>query len=243
MRISRIYQNVPLVLHDTVPLDEWAVSHTVTALRLKPGFIIHLFNGIDAGEYKAELVLLGKKQYGAKILAFIPRDTESPLHTHLGQSISKSDRMDFALQKAVELGVSEITPLISEYCAVKFTTEVLESRMRHWRNILISATEQSERCFVPQLHAAQPLREFVTDNCDETKLVFHPDTENTLRDLPNEARMVSFIIGPEGGISDSEIAHMRAHDFKLVKIGPRVVRTETATVIALSLLQEKWGDL
>jgi 16S rRNA (uracil1498-N3)-methyltransferase len=243
MRISRIYQNTPLQINDTIELDEWAIQHTVIALRLRPGFIIHLFNNQDAGEYQAELVVLGKKRYGAKILAFIPKDNESPLITHLGQCVSRSDRMDFALQKSVELGVTEITPLISEHCSVKLNDEQLANRLRHWQNILISAAEQSERCFIPKLNPPQSLLDFVINGKSETKILFHPDTNSSMKDLPTSAKSVSFIIGPEGGLSDREVALTQQYHFIAIKLGPRVVRTETATVMALSLLQGKWGDL
>ena len=243
MRIPRIYQNIPLKINETVELNEWAVQHSVIALRLKAGYIMQIFNGIDEGEFEAELVVLGKKSYAAKILRFTPKKNESPLYTHLAQGISRPDRMDYALQKAVELGVNEITPLFTEYCSVKLSEEQLESRFRHWQNILISACEQSARCKVPVLNPPQFFLDFITTQKSDINIIFEPESAVTLNDLDNDAKSVSFIIGPEGGFSERELELSKINYFNFIKIGPRVVRTETATVIALSLLQAKWGDL
>lgn len=244
MRIPRIYQNKTLHLGDTVELDEWAVQHSVTALRLRPGFTLHLFNGHEEGEFEAELVALGKRRYAALLRQFHPKQKESPLSTHLGQSISRGDRMDFALQKAVELGVTEITPLFTEHCSLKLSEEQLENRFRHWQNILISACEQSDRCKVPVLHPSRSLSEWLSaQNSSDVRIVFEPGTATTINDLPEKASQVSFLVGPEGGFSQKEVVLAEQSHFKAVRMGPRIVRTETAAIIALSLIQTKWGDL
>lgn len=242
MRIPRVYQPSPLSLDTTIELDEWAVSHAITALRLKPGYIVHLFNGITAGDYKAELVFLSKRNYAARILEFIPIETESPLYTHLGQGISRGDRMDFALQKAVELGVNEITPLVSEHCSVHLDDAALINRMRHWKHILISATEQSGRCFVPTLNAPCDTSTFLSQNSSDMRVIFHPSPHALVQTLPDTVSRVRFLIGPEGGFSELEFEQACQAGYQSVAFGPRIVRTETATVVALSLLQAKWGD-
>jgi len=243
MRISRIYQDTPFHIGDSVELNDWAVQHSVVALRLKPGFTIHLFNNQAEGEFKAELVAIGKRRYAAKILEFIPKVKESPLITQLGQGISRGDRMDFALQKAVELGVTEITPLIMDHCALKLSAEQLEKRYRHWHNILVSACEQSDRCKVPTLHPPQSLLDWLLKQKFDIGLVFDPLATATFNHLPGHVKAVSLIIGPEGGLSDQEIALSQQYHFSSIRIGPRILRTETAAIIALSLVQAKWGDL
>lgn len=243
MRIPRIYQNKTWRVGDTVELDDWAIQHSVTALRLRPGFTLTIFNGQEEGEFQAELVALGKRRYAAKILEFLPKQNESPLSTHLGQSISRGDRMDFALQKAVELGVTEITPLFTEHCSLKLSEEQLENRFRHWQNILISACEQSDRCKMPILHPSRSLSEWLALQKSDVRIVFEPDASTTINGLPDKASHVSFLVGPEGGFSQKEISLAEQSHFKVIRMGPRIVRTETAAIIALSLIQTKWGDL
>lgn len=247
MRNPRIYQNTQWTIGDTMTLSDDAFGHTVRVLRLKNGDNVTLFNGIKYqeawGEFQAELVNVSKKSAQAVIKSFTAVDNESPVNIHLGQAISRGDRMDFTLQKSVELGVNTITPLFTERCGVKISGERLAKKIEQWQKIVISACEQSGRCTVPIVHPAQSLDNWLAQESSSLKLNLHPKAEHSIMSLPSENSRIRLLIGPEGGLSDEEISQANVQQFIDVLLGPRVLRTETAALTAITALQCRYGDI
>jgi 16S rRNA (uracil1498-N3)-methyltransferase len=242
MRLTRIYQATPLAVGQTIELTAAANQHLINVLRLSADGNVIIFNG-EGGEYTGKLVQLRKKMYGVQIEQFVERHMESPLTIHLAQGISRNDRMDLTLQKAVELGVKRITPLITERCQISFNQERLQKRMQHWQGIIVSATEQCGRTHVPLLHEPVSLTQWLATPASHTLgLVLHHRANCSLQQLPAKMSEVSLLIGPEGGLSAREIAAAEAAQFQAICLGPRVLRTETAALTAIAVLQAKWGD-
>ena len=243
MRNPRIYLNQTLAANSQIQLSDDAFGHVVRVLRLGNGDAITLFNGTDS-EYQATLIDVGKKKAFADIGEARQVTNESPLNIHLGQGISRGDRMDFTLQKSVELGVSTITPLFTERCGVKLTGDRLKKKQEQWQKIVISACEQSGRSFVPKVKTPVPLNEWLNQQTDALKINLHPRAEHSIMTLPVEnVQKARLLIGPEGGLSDEEIQTARDADFTDVLLGPRVLRTETAALTAITALQCRFGDL
>ncbi|WP_085299508.1 16S rRNA (uracil(1498)-N(3))-methyltransferase [Cognaticolwellia mytili] len=251
MRSPRIYQNQSFTVGQVQPLSDDAFGHTVRVLRLKEGNLITLFNGLveKSGEqncyfeYQAKLCNVSKKRADIEILAKEHVNNESPLNIHLGQGISRGERMDFTLQKSVELGVNTITPIFTERCGVKLNDERLEKKREQWQKIVISACEQSGRCTVPVVAPAIYLDQWLEQESSALKLNLHPKAQHSIMGLPIENQRVRLLIGPEGGLSDDEIYRANNADFKDVLLGPRVLRTETAALTAITALQCRYGDL
>ncbi|MBE01554.1 16S rRNA (uracil(1498)-N(3))-methyltransferase [Marinobacter lutaoensis] len=241
MRIPRIYTDTPLAVGQTAALDDNAAQHVGRVLRMQPGQELRLFNG-NGHDYPARIVEAGKKRVAATILEEIPNPSESPLEIVLAQTLSKGDRMDYAVQKATELGVTRIVPLTSERCDVRLRGDREDKRLKHWQQVAISAAEQCGRARVPQLMPVMSLPEWfdLARDCD-LRLVLHHRTEQSLTTLARPTR-VALMIGPEGGFSGDEVAAAEAAGFVPVALGPRVLRTETAPVAALTLCQWLWGD-
>jgi len=247
MRIPRIYQQSSLTVNETVQLSEDAFGHVVRVLRLSVGDSLILFNGEAASQFQAELVEVKKKHASVKITSEIAVSNESPLKIHLGQGISRGDRMDFTLQKSVELGVTTITPLFTERCGVKLSAERLAKKREQWQKIVVSACEQSGRCIVPEVKAPVFLQDWLDEQTNALKLNLHPKATHSIMTLPFEFaennHQARLLIGPEGGLSDEEISQANNADFHDVLLGPRVLRTETAALTAITALQCRFGDI
>jgi 16S rRNA (uracil1498-N3)-methyltransferase len=257
MRIPRFYLPVSLTVGSTVALDDKAFIHVVRVLRLKPGAALILFNG--AGDaFAATLADAGKRDAWARVTKALPGQVESPLRVTLAQGISRGERMDYTLQKAVELGVAIIQPLICERGGVGLTGERLARKAQHWHGIVIGACEQCGRNRLPELREPLPLEEWLrqpaeTDPTGATRhppfkggpdlrLLLDPLAERGLRGLERPEETVTLLIGSEGGLSPAEIAQARQAGFTGVRLGPRILRTETAGVAALAAVQALWGD-
>jgi 16S rRNA (uracil1498-N3)-methyltransferase len=242
MRVPRIFTTQALAVGRKLVLQEAAQRHLIQVLRLRPGMELTLFNG-DGKEYAAQLETCTKKTATAEILALQREEPVAPLAIHLVIGVSKGERMDFALQKSVELGVSEITPLFSERCTVRLHGERLEKRLQHWRNVTISACEQSGRCRVPQIHEPCPLEGCLGRPGLSPGILLDHRATQTLPELEQPpAGAVSLLIGPEGGLSEQERNLAQAQDFTAVRMGPRIMRTETVPLAALAAIQLLWGD-
>ncbi|GGB97648.1 ribosomal RNA small subunit methyltransferase E [Marinobacterium zhoushanense] len=241
MRIPRVYHPGTLNSGACIELDDNAFNHCIKVLRLGEGAQLVLFNG-DGHEYPAELREVSKKRAMASIGESCEPGRESPLRLIVGQSISRGERMDYAIQKATELGVGRICPLFTERCEVRLNQERQEKRQRHWQQIAISACEQSQRCKVTEIEEPQPLSDWLASVDAELKLVLHHHTAEPLGMLPKPAS-VALLIGPEGGLTEEEVAQALNAGFRPVAFGPRVMRTETAPVAAAAVLQYLWGDL
>jgi len=243
MSNSRIYQKSNFVVGTNIALSDDAFGHVVRVLRLTKGDTITLFNGNEAFQYQATLTDVGKKQAQVKILSQHEVNNESPLHIHLGQGISRGERMDFTLQKSVELGVNKITPIFTERCGVKLSGERLAKKRGQWQKIVIGACEQSGRCFVPEVADPISLNQWLAQETSALKLNIHPRAHHSIFTLKAQAHRVRLLIGPEGGLSDDEIEQAGNAEFKAVLLGPRILRTETAALTVITALQCRFGDL
>lgn len=242
MRVPRIYQPQPLAINQQLNLDEDGAAHIGKVLRMGNGEHISLFNG-DGNDYLAEIVDAGKKHVTVKLLSCEANLSESPLNLHLGQVISRGDRMEFTIQKSVELGVNTITPLFSDRCGVKLNGERLEKKIQQWQKIVVSACEQSGRSQVPMVRPAMDLHDWCSELTSALKLNLHPRAAHGINGLDLAHTRVRLLIGPEGGLSAEEIAMTETYQFTDVLLGPRVLRTETASLTAITALQLRFGDL
>ncbi|OLS61119.1 16S rRNA (uracil(1498)-N(3))-methyltransferase [Pseudomonas putida] len=238
MRLSRFFIDAPLSLgeHD---LPEAQAHYIGRVLRMNAGDAVQLFDG-SGQEYLGQLLEVGKKTVRVSLAEALPGQAESPLHIHLGQGLSRGERMDWAIQKATELGVNVITPIVSERCEVRLKDERADKRLAHWRQVAISACEQCGRSSVPQINPPVTLAEWLAASNEDLKLVLHPVAEPLVSH--ERPASLAFLIGPEGGLSDAEVEQAKASGFHSARLGPRVLRTETAPVVALAVAQQLWGD-
>lgn len=241
MRIPRVFHDGYLQPDTEVELANQASQHLLRVLRLNVGDKVYLFNG-QGGEYHAEIIRATKNTATVRVITYKEIHNESPLRIHLAQGISRGERMDFVIQKAVELGVDTITPLFTERCGVKLTSEREQKRIEHWRNVAISACEQSGRCIVPTINAPLTLNEWLQQN-DSLCLVCDPLSAKKISEIQLKDKLISVLIGPEGGLSEKELEHARQNGTEALSLGPRILRTETAAIAALVALQMQWGDL
>jgi 16S rRNA (uracil1498-N3)-methyltransferase len=201
-----------------------------------------LFNG-EGGEFRATLTGIAKKAARARVGAFSNVNRESPLQITLAQSVSKGERMDFALQKAVELGVADIVPLLTARSVVRVDEERREKKQEHWQGVINAAAEQCGRTRLPRLQSLLRLDRWLAQVPARTlKLTLSPQATTTLNQLSHAGEPIALLVGPEGGFSDAEVALAAGHGFHSVTLGPRVLRTETAGVAALAAFQALWGD-
>jgi 16S rRNA (uracil1498-N3)-methyltransferase len=239
--MTRIHLAVALSEGLELSLPEPAFRHLVQVLRLRENEDFIAFDG-RGGEYAATLIEVGKRQAAARIGAHDPVSRESPLDLRLAQCVSKGERMDYTLQKAVELGVTRITPLISERSVVRLDAERWDRKLEHWRGVIVAACEQSGRTCVPALDPALPLPQWLGAGIDGLGLVLDPAGDAGLARLHAPTGPLTLLAGPEGGLSDAEIAAARRAGFAGLRLGPRVLRTETAAVALIAALQAAWGD-
>ena len=240
MRTNRFYEASELPVGEEVALSKEVSNHISRVLRLKDGAEITLFNG-DGANYLAKVTVAGKSVTAA-IIDKTDANNESPLNIHLGQAISRGERMDFTLQKSVELGVLTITPLISERVQFRYDEKRLKKKMSHWQKIIESACEQSGRAVIPCLNSPMLLPDWL--EADESPgLLFVPGATTGLMALTPQANL-RLLVGPEGGLSDAEVElSLHTKLFTAVSLGPRILRTETAALAAISVLQAQFGDI
>ena len=241
MRISRLFIETTLSPNALISLDEKASHYLNKVLRLKANAPLIVFNG-NGNQYNATIEAIEKKTVTIRTKDCDNINNESPLSIHLGIAISKGDRMDWVMQKATELGVTAITPLTSERTEVKLKGERLEKKLQHWRQIAISACEQCGRNRIPTINALSIADDWINTVAAEQKLVLHHRTEQAIDATLNIASS-ALLIGPEGGLSEREINAAEQQGFEALRLGPRVLRTETAPLAAITLLQHSWGDM
>ena len=241
MRIPRFYESAELTVGDNVSLSESVTQHISRVLRMRCDAQIILFNG-DGHEYLCTLTQVEKRHVSALINEVRTPARQSNLKVHIGQAVSRGERMDYAIQKATELGMACMTPLFTERCEVRLNNDRQEKRISHWQQVAISACEQSLRNDLPEINAITPLQEWLGSVDADLKLVLHHHTEQPLGDYARPTS-VALLIGPEGGLTEEEVALALEHGFKPVAFGPRVMRTETAPVAAQAILHYLWGDL
>ena len=239
MRTHRFYTAIDLAENTSVDLPSEAAHHCTHVLRCKVGDKLTVFNG-DGVDYLATIALIEKKRCQIKISNNIDPQNESPLKIHLIQGIARGDKMDLIIQKVVELGVSEITPLFTDRCNVKLDGKRLDKKLLHWNKIVISACEQSGRAIIPKLHHPISINQIAKN--DSCSVYLQPTAAKNFVDLVIN-QSVTLLIGPEGGFSDSDLRHLDLAGCEAVKIGPRILRTETTGLSAISILQSLFGDL
>ncbi len=243
MRIPRLYVAPPWPADQTVWLDDAPSHYLSRVLRLDTGRRLIVFDGLG-NEAGATIAEAGKRSTRLT-LESTRRDTtkESPLPTHLAVGISRGERMDWVLQKATELGVTTISPLFTERTEVRLKGDRLDKKMAHWQQVIISACEQCQRNRLPDLRAPVPLPDFIQTPVQGLALLLHHRESQSLRAF-SRPEALTLLIGPEGGLSDTEIAYAMQHQqFRPVALGPRVLRTETAPIVALTAVQLLWGDI
>ena len=243
MRIPRIFIDTELNENTTLALPDSSFQHLCKVLRLKSDHPIRVFNG-KGGQFNATLCDVEKRSANIRIADFEALNNESPIQVTIGQTLSRGERMDYAIQKAVEAGVYAIQPLFSERCEVKLQDSRAEKRLQHWQQVAISATEQCGRGIVPIVCSPLELSDWIV-NCNEMlKLTLHHHSAKPIRQFerPTNNR-VCLLIGPEGGLSSDEVQLAENNGFNAISLGPRVLRTETAPVVALSVINTLWGDI
>jgi 16S rRNA (uracil1498-N3)-methyltransferase len=244
MRIPRIYIAETLRPGLDVLLPEQAGEHVARVLRLERGHPLILFNG-DGREYDATLASLAKRAVSAEITSVREVDREAPLQLTLAQGVARGEKMDWILQKATELGVARIVPLVTERTEVKLDEERAERRRAHWRSVIAGACEQCGRNRLPAIEPPQRLDRWLASLADTSalRLALLPEGNVTLRQLPQVENGAILAVGPEGGFSEHDTALFAQAEFRGLRLGPRILRTETAGVAALAALQALYGDL
>ncbi len=244
MRLTRCFVDAPLQSGTRVVLPESTANHLARVLRLREGDDCVLFNG-DGQDYAARLAAVGKREVSADVLSASTVDNESPLRIVLVQGIARGEKMDLILQKATELGVAGVVPVIAERTEVKLDAERTAKRMAHWRSVMVSACEQSGRARVPELSQPAALMQAAANlPPDCVKLTLDPAGEYSLATLTETGMQSAAIaIGPEGGWSPRDREILSAAGFLGLRMGPRILRTETAGLAAIAALQSRFGDL
>lgn len=240
MRIPRIYQPTPLQQNTDYLLSKDACQHLLKVLRLNTNDPIILFDG-NGSQITATIHDITGKQITAHTISAAELSPAPRVRIHLGLALSKGDRMDYAIQKSVEAGVNEISPLISERAVVKLDDSRAAKRHDHWQSIIINACEQCGQNYLPVLHPVTPLAEWAKQDTSTTNLFFDAGASNTLHTLAAQQH-VRITVGPEGGLSADELELLSAAGFTGICMGPRILRTETAAVSACVALQTLWGD-
>jgi 16S rRNA (uracil1498-N3)-methyltransferase len=244
MRVNRAHVALPLAIGSRIALPDGAAAHLLRVLRLATGDACVLFNG-DGHDYDARIVAADKRGGEVEIVAARVVGTESPLHIVLLQGIARGEKMDWILQKATELGVAGFLPVNSERSEVKLDGDRAAKRLAHWRSVVIAACEQSWRARLPDIAAPEHLGVALSRlPAGGIRLSLDPGAEATVTALPDPGGLpVVVAIGPEGGWSPRDRLALSEAGFKGLRLGPRILRTETAGLAAIAALQSRFGDL
>ncbi len=242
MRIPRLFIDRALSSGETIFLPQDKARHISQVLRMRSGDSIKLFN--DSGyEFDSKIIGLTKKTVQLEIRTSSQVENESPLNITLCLAIARGQHMDFSIQKAVELGVNKIAPVISEFSNVKLQGNRIKNKLTHWQNIIISAAEQCGRNRLTRLLTPVTYREWLNSDESTTRIILHPGSQQSMSATEVDNNNLTLMVGPEGGFSDIEINEAKVKGYIPIGLGPRILRTETAVVSALSNAQQLWGDL
>jgi len=244
MEENRFYHSEKLELKHVVELIVQTHIHATKVLRLKVGDQFALFNG-DGYDYVAKVIELSKHKTSVEIIDRYEVNHESPLKITLAQGLAAGDKMDWIIQKAVELGIQSIQPLLTERSIVKLDRERADKKLEHWRTVAISACEQTGRSIIPDILSPIHLVQWLSNQnqtANSLKLILTPAKAQNINHLEKPSSPVVFMVGPEGGFSEKEMNLALSSSFVPVNFGKRVLRTETASVVALSIMQNLWGD-
>jgi 16S rRNA (uracil1498-N3)-methyltransferase len=243
MRLIRVYVDQPLAPDSDLLLPEAAAYHVSRVLRLRAGAPIVAFDG-SGGDYRCEILAIEGDRVRVRVGSRTPGLPESPLGITLVQAVSRGERMDWTLQKATELGVRAIVPVLSARSVVRLDEKQAAKKLRHWQAIVAGACEQCGRSVPPEVRAPQELAAYLAGAPREgQRFVLSPSGPASLAGLASVTPRVKLLIGPEGGLDDAELERAAQAGFTPVRLGPRVLRTETAGIVALTVLQALWGDL
>ena len=244
MALHRLYLRNSLQTGAELELDDEQARYVGRVLRLRVGDPLHVFNG-DDGEYRAEVQSLQRSSASLLVGEHIQVATESSLRVHLVQGISRGERMDFVMQKATELGVKRISPVFTEYGVVKLDADRAAKRRDHWQKVTASACEQSGRIRPPLVDPPLPLKNWFGEKPQDADidLLLRPGAATALTGIAAPKTKVCILIGPEGGFSAAEYEDAAVAGFSEVSLGPRILRTETAALAAIAVMQARWGDL
>ena len=220
------------------------VAHHINVVRMAPGDTLTLFNG-DGGEYTAVLTEVQKKKAWAEVKVFDPREAELPFAITLAQALPEGTKMDWIIEKAVELGVAGIQPLAARRCVVRLSAERAEKKIEHWNGVVVSASEQCGRNKLTAVAAPLEFRDWIAQQDLHKRVILTPRATESLADWARHqpAQALSIMVGPEGGFSDEEEAQALRQGALPLSIGPRVLRTETAALAAVSILAAAWGGI
>lgn len=241
MRVSRIHLALRLAEGQELDLTEERAHYILDVLRLRRGEALTVFNG-EGGEYAATVSSAERKRVRIRVGAYRMARRESRLQVHLGLGISRGERMDLAIQKSVELGVAAITPIEAGRSVVKLDAERRVARRTHWQKIARSAAEQCHRTRVPEVAEPVSLDTWLAAG-HGLRLMLDPAASENIRELPDPGTSLQLLSGPEGGFSADERARALDSGYRAIRLGPRVLRTETAAIAALAAVQLLWGDL
>jgi 16S rRNA (uracil1498-N3)-methyltransferase len=241
--MPRFFCPQPLAVGQLLDLPD-AVAHHIQVLRLAQGDLITLFNG-EGGEYTAALTEIGRRSASAEIKAHTAREVELPFAVTLAQALPEGSKMDWIIEKAIELGVSGIQPLAAQRCVVRLSAERAEKKLEHWRGIIVSAAEQSGRNRLAQLAQPQDYKHWITQQDLHRRIILTPRAEQSLADWARHQppQAVTLVVGPEGGLSEAEENDAIRHGALPLAMGPRILRTETAGLSALAMLAAFWGGM
>ena len=243
MSTPRLFSPIRLHANAMLSLDSEQAHYVGRVLRLRAGDALTVFDG-SGGEYVATVDKVTKQQLNLSVGDHVSRNTESPLRIRLVQGVSRGERMDIVVQKATELGVYRISPVLTDFSVVKLGPDRAAKRRDHWQKVARSACEQCRRNIVPVIDTPQSLVDWFADNAggDEMQLILRADSEDAMPAIDMPGSELTILIGPEGGFSEAEHERAAAAGLRAVRLGPRVMRTETAALAAISIAQATWGD-
>ena len=244
MALTRLFIRSELQTGQDLELDKEQAHYLGRALRLRPGDPLTIFSA-ESGEFAARLTSIGKSNGEVAVGAAVVTATESPLKLHLVQGVSRGERMDLVVQKATELGVKRISPVLTEYAMVKLDGSRANKRREHWQKIAESACEQSGRTRPPLIDEPLPLKTWfgAKTSATDVDLILQPNASTAMTSLKAPKTKVCLLIGPEGGFSDKEYEDAEVSGFTAVSLGPRILRTETAAIVAATVAASLWGDI
>ena len=243
MSTPRLFSPIQLRANAILSLDSEQAHYVGRVLRLRAGDGLTVFDG-SGGEYSATVDKVTKQQLNLSVGHHVSRDTESPLRIRLVQGVSRREKMDIVVQKATELGVHRISPVLTDFSVVKLGPDRATKRRDQWQTIARSACEQCRRNIVPVIDTPQSLVDWFADNAggDEMQLILRADAVDAMPAIDVPGSELTILIGPEGGFSEAEHERATAAGLRAVRLGPRVMRTETAALAAISIAQATWGD-
>jgi 16S rRNA (uracil1498-N3)-methyltransferase len=242
MSLPRFYSPEKLSPGSIIRFTDSAATHASRALRMQVDDEAILFNG-DGNDYLCSLTFISKSKVSAKVKSVVANDAESPLDITLVQAISSGDRMDFTIQKAVEMGVNRVQPIASQRSVVKLSGDRADKRREHWQNVVIAACEQSGRAIIPPVLPTYSLADWLGQGTTAaTRILLLPGAEYSLSQISKPQGSIQLLIGAEGGLTPTEVDIALQHEFIPIRLGKRILRTETAALSAISSMQTLWGD-